>query len=48
MKTIININKKGYCNKFFSDLFTKPEFKKIKWDDYIFKIFLGGKGRGKS
>lgn len=48
MKEIISINQKGYANRFFSDLLGKKEFKKIKWSDYIFKIFLGGKGRGKS
>ena len=48
MQEIISINKVGYANKFFSDLLTKKEFKKINWSEYVFKIFLGGKGRGKS
>ena len=48
MKEIIKINQPGYANRFFSDLLAKKEFKKIDWSKYIFKIFLGGKGRGKS
>lgn len=46
METQINYNKK--VNKFFSEIKDLNVFKKIKLDKYSFKIFIGGKGKGKS
>ena len=48
MKEIIKINKKGLLDTYFSEIMDLPQVKKIDWNKYMFKILLGGKGRGKS
>lgn len=46
MTTQINYNKK--LTKFFSEIENIPAFKKLKLQQYSFKLFIGGKGKGKS
>lgn len=46
MLTQYNYDKK--LNKFFSEVTTLPVFKKLNLNDYSFKVFIGGKGKGKS
>ena len=41
-----NYNKK--LNKFFSEITTLDIYKKINLNGYSFKVFIGGKGKGKS
>ena len=48
MKELVKITKNKVLDTYFSEIMELPQVKKIKWENYQFKILLGGKGRGKS